>query len=130
VLRPAGVLLYDTVNRTAVSKLIYLRVLQSWRWTRFMPRGLYAAARLRPPDELATTMGKHGLHSEEARSLKPASPLRLLRAILAARRGDSDAGIARLAGMHVAESGEAPVVTYLGFATKRRSEERTTMPAR
>jgi 2-polyprenyl-6-hydroxyphenyl methylase/3-demethylubiquinone-9 3-methyltransferase len=130
VLRSGGVLLYDTVNRTAVSKLIYLHALQSWRWTRLMPRGRYTAERLRPPEELATTMSKHGLLNQEVRSLKPASPLRLLRAILAARRGDSDAGIARLAGMHVAESGEAPVVTYLGFATKRRSEERTTMPAR
>jgi 2-polyprenyl-6-hydroxyphenyl methylase / 3-demethylubiquinone-9 3-methyltransferase len=61
VLRPRGVLLYDTVNRTALSKLIYLAALQSWRWTRIMPRGRYAPDRLRPPDELATAMSNHGL---------------------------------------------------------------------
>jgi 2-polyprenyl-6-hydroxyphenyl methylase / 3-demethylubiquinone-9 3-methyltransferase len=61
VLRPRGVLLYDTVNRTALSKLIYLGALQSWRWTRIMPRVRYAPDRLRPPDELATAMSNHGL---------------------------------------------------------------------
>jgi hypothetical protein len=72
-------------------------------------------------------MRKHGLHNQEVRSLKPASPLRLLRSILSAKRGDiDDAGLARLAGMHVAESGESPAVTYLGFATKRQSDARTT----
>jgi 2-polyprenyl-6-hydroxyphenyl methylase / 3-demethylubiquinone-9 3-methyltransferase len=128
VLRPGGVLLYDTVNRTTVSKLIYLRALQSWRWTRLMPRGRYTAERLRPPDELTTTMSNHGLLNQEVRSLKPASAQRLIRAILAAKRGDvDDASLARLAGMHVAERGEPPPVTYLGFASKRQPEEPTAV---
>jgi 2-polyprenyl-6-hydroxyphenyl methylase / 3-demethylubiquinone-9 3-methyltransferase len=119
ILRPRGVLVYDTVNRTALSKLIYLGALQSWRWTRIMPRGRYAPERLRRPDELATAMSKHGLRNEEVRALLPAGPLRLLRSLLRGKRGDvDDAELARLAGMHVAESGKRPEVTYLGFATK------------
>jgi 2-polyprenyl-6-hydroxyphenyl methylase / 3-demethylubiquinone-9 3-methyltransferase len=119
ILRPRGALVYDTVNRTTLSKLIYLGALQSWRWTRIMPRGRYAPERLRPPDELATAMSKHGLRNHEVRALLPASPLRLLRALLRGKHGEvDDAELARLAGMHVADSGKRPEVTYLGFATK------------
>jgi hypothetical protein len=49
----------------------------------------------------------------------PANPLRLLRAILRARRGSiSDAELARLAGMHLAPPGKHAEVTYLGFGLK------------
>jgi 2-polyprenyl-6-hydroxyphenyl methylase/3-demethylubiquinone-9 3-methyltransferase len=119
VLRPRGALLYDTVNRTAISGLIYLGALQSWRWTRMMPRNRYAWERLRPPDELAATMSKQGLRNQDVSALMPASPLRLLRAMLRARRGGIEgAELARLAGMHVAPRGKRPEVTYLGFATE------------
>jgi 2-polyprenyl-6-hydroxyphenyl methylase / 3-demethylubiquinone-9 3-methyltransferase len=118
VLRSRGVLLYDTVNRTGLSKLIYLGALQSWRWTRIMPRGRPAPDRLRTPDELATAMSNHGLRNQDVSALLPASPLRLLRSLLRAKRGDiEDAELALLAGMH-ADSGKPPKVTYFGFATK------------
>jgi 2-polyprenyl-6-hydroxyphenyl methylase / 3-demethylubiquinone-9 3-methyltransferase len=118
VLRPGGALLYDTVNRTRLSRLIYLGALQSWRLTRVMPRDRYAWERFRPPDELAATMTKHGLSNRDVTAFLPASPPRLLRALLRARRGDIEDGeLARLAGMHIAE-GKRPEVTYLGFAIK------------
>jgi 2-polyprenyl-6-hydroxyphenyl methylase / 3-demethylubiquinone-9 3-methyltransferase len=118
VLRSEGALLYDTVNRTRLSRLIYLGALQSWRWTRVMPHDRYAWERLRPPDELAAAMTKHGLCNRDVSALMPASPPRLLRALLRARRGDiDDDELARLAGMHVAD-GKRPEVTYLGFAIK------------
>jgi 2-polyprenyl-6-hydroxyphenyl methylase / 3-demethylubiquinone-9 3-methyltransferase len=119
VLRPHGALLYDTVNRTGLSRLIYLGALQSWRWTRFMPRDRYAWERLRPPRELMATMAGHGLYNRDIIAFQPASPLRLLRATLRARRGEiDDAESARLAGMHLTP-GKPPVVTYVGFAIKR-----------
>ena len=120
MLRRQGVFLYDTVNRTQLSRLIYLGALQSWRWTRCMPPDRYAWERLRPPAELAATMARHGLRNEEVIGFLPANPLRLLRAILRARRGDiSDAELARLAGMHLAPPGKHAEVTYLGFGLKR-----------
>jgi 2-polyprenyl-6-hydroxyphenyl methylase/3-demethylubiquinone-9 3-methyltransferase len=118
VLRPGGALLYDTVNRTRLSRLIYLGALQSWRLTRVMPPDRYSWERFRPPDELAASMTKHGLSNRDASALLPASPPRLLRALLRARRGDIEDGeLARLAGMHIAD-GKRPEVTYLGFAIK------------
>jgi 2-polyprenyl-6-hydroxyphenyl methylase/3-demethylubiquinone-9 3-methyltransferase len=119
VLRPGGVLLYDTVSRTALSRLIYLGALQSWRWTRIMPRDRYAWDRLRHPDDLARRLAEHGLRNEDVRGFLPASPVRLLRATRRARRGDiDDAELAQLAGMRLAPAGKRPDVTYLGFAVK------------
>jgi 2-polyprenyl-6-hydroxyphenyl methylase/3-demethylubiquinone-9 3-methyltransferase len=119
VLRPQGTLLYDTVSRTRLSRLVYLGALQSWRWSRFMPRDRYAWDRLRPPDQLAAKLAEHGLRNRDVTAFLPASPLRLLRAILRARRGGvSDPELARLAGMHLAPPGARPEVTYLGFAVK------------
>jgi hypothetical protein len=87
---------------------------------------LLSAERLRTPGELATTMSNHGPLNQEVRSLKPASPLRLPRSIHAAKRGQiRDAKLASL-GMHVADGGESPVVTYRGFA-RRQSELTTTV---
>jgi 2-polyprenyl-6-hydroxyphenyl methylase / 3-demethylubiquinone-9 3-methyltransferase len=118
VLRPGGALLYDTVTRTALSRLIYLGALQSWRWTRIMPHGRYAWERMRPPDELARTMATHGLRSDDITCFLPASPTRLLRAVLLARRrGISDEDLAQLAGMRLSPAAKHPDVTYLGFAT-------------
>jgi 2-polyprenyl-6-hydroxyphenyl methylase / 3-demethylubiquinone-9 3-methyltransferase len=49
VLRRRGALLYDTVSRTLLSRLVYLGALQSWPWTRCVPRHRHAWDRLRPP---------------------------------------------------------------------------------
>lgn len=120
VLADGGTLIYDTVNRTKLSKLIYLGAFQTWRWSRMVPPGRYAWERLRPPDELATTLATHGLTNGDVRGFLPGSPVRLVRATLRARRGRiSDPDLAKLAGMHLAPVGKKPPVTYLGFATKQ-----------
>jgi 2-polyprenyl-6-hydroxyphenyl methylase/3-demethylubiquinone-9 3-methyltransferase len=119
VLRPGGVFIYDTVARTRLSRLIYLGVMQSWRWTRIAPAGRYAWERLRDPDELAHKLARHGLRNEEIRGFLPANPVRMVQATRRARHGDiGDAELADLAGMRLAPAGKRPDVTYLGFAIR------------
>jgi 2-polyprenyl-6-hydroxyphenyl methylase/3-demethylubiquinone-9 3-methyltransferase len=115
-LRPGGVLVYDTVTRTAISRLIYLGLFQALPMTRIMPPGRYAAARLRKPAELAEALGRHGLHNVDICEFKPADPRQLLTAVLARRRGKiTDAQIPGIVGFDLAP--DRPVhVTYLGFA--------------
>jgi 2-polyprenyl-6-hydroxyphenyl methylase/3-demethylubiquinone-9 3-methyltransferase len=130
MLRPQGVFLYDTVNRTQLSRLIYLGAMQSWRWTRYMPPDRYAWERLRPPAELAATMARYGLRNEEVTGFLPANPLRLLWAILRARRGNiADADLAELAGMRLAQPGKHAAVTYLGFGIKQNCSSLTGAPS-
>jgi 2-polyprenyl-6-hydroxyphenyl methylase / 3-demethylubiquinone-9 3-methyltransferase len=119
LLRRDGVLFYDTVNRTPVSRLIYLGAFQRLPQTRIMPRGRYTAARLRTPEEVAATLAAHGLRNEDVCSFKPANVLDLVRATVARRKGTiDDEAIPGMTGFVLEPEGK-PIVTYLGHARKR-----------
>ncbi|MEU4420913.1 methyltransferase domain-containing protein [Actinoplanes sp. NPDC024001] len=118
VLRPGGTLVYDTVNRTAPGRAVYLGAFQGFRFTRIMPPGRYAAARLRPPAEVARVLAAHGLHSEDVCGFRPASVVRLVTAVLRRRRGRlTDDEVGPLTGFVLDPKGP-PLVTYLGWAAK------------
>ncbi|MFC5185549.1 class I SAM-dependent methyltransferase [Actinomadura harenae] len=116
LLRPDGVLFYDTVNRTPLSRLIYLGAFQALPFTRIMPSGRYATARLRTPQEVTAALAAHGLENEDICSFKPKNVLDLVRATVARRAGriDDDA-IPGLTGFVLEPTGK-PLVTYLGHA--------------
>jgi 2-polyprenyl-6-hydroxyphenyl methylase/3-demethylubiquinone-9 3-methyltransferase len=118
VLKPGGVLVYDTVNRTLLSRLIYLGAFQALPMTRIVPPGRYAAARLRTPAELADVLDRHGLHNEDICGFKPKNPLNLIKATLARRSGRiTDEDIPPIVDFVLTPDGR-PVVTYLGYARK------------
>ncbi|RFU40224.1 methyltransferase domain-containing protein [Actinomadura logoneensis] len=121
LLRPDGVLFYDTVNRTPVSRLIYLGAFQALPQTRIMPRGRYTAARLRTPQEVAAAFAAHGLQNEDVCSFKPANVLDLVRAVVARRKGRiDDEAIPAMTGFVLEPNGK-PIVTYLGHALARKN---------
>jgi 2-polyprenyl-6-hydroxyphenyl methylase/3-demethylubiquinone-9 3-methyltransferase len=119
VVKPGGVLVYDTVNRTLLSRLVYLGAFQSLPMTRIMPPGRYAAARLRTPAELTAMLSRHGLHNEDICGFKPKDPRSLVKATLARRRGQiTDEEIPPIVDFVLDPRGR-PLVTYLGYARKR-----------
>ncbi|OLT31694.1 hypothetical protein BJF79_00365 [Actinomadura sp. CNU-125] len=123
-LKPGGALVYDTVNRTVPAKLVYLGAFQRLPWTRIMPPGRYASARLRRPSEVEALFRRHGLHPEGVCGFKPASVAGLVKTVLARRRGEiGDDGVASMAGVVLDPDGP-PVVTYLGHARKRGAPDR------
>ncbi|MEV7526469.1 hypothetical protein [Streptomyces sp. NPDC091371] len=110
---------YDTVNRTPVSRLIYLGAFQAFPATRIMPRGRYAAHRLRRPAELAEALGRVGLSPQDVTSFKPRDVRSLVRATRGRRRGTlTDEQLPELVDM-VLEPEGSPVGTYLGHAVHR-----------
>ncbi|MDT3398244.1 methyltransferase domain-containing protein [Streptomyces sp. B1866] len=118
VLGPGGLLVYDTVNRSPLARVIYLGAFQSLPFTRIMPPGRYAAARLRPPAEVAAALERAGLRNEDTCDFKPKNPLRLVKAVLARRSGRiTDEEIAPIVDMVLVPDGR-PLVTYLGYARK------------
>ncbi|WP_405705428.1 methyltransferase domain-containing protein [Streptomyces xanthophaeus] len=119
VLRPGGAFVYDTVNRTLVSRLIYLGAFQAFPGTRIMPRGRYAAQRLRRPAELAEALGRAGLTAKGVTGFKPRDVLSLVRATRGRRRGTlTDDQLPGLVDMVLEPEGN-PVVTYLGYGVRR-----------
>lgn len=119
VLRPGGAFLYDTVNRTPASRLIYLGAFQAFPGTRIMPRGRYAAHRLRRPAELAQAFDRAGLSAKDVSAFKPRDVRSLVSATLGRRRGTlTDEQLPALVDMALCPEGR-PVVTYLGYAVRR-----------
>jgi 2-polyprenyl-6-hydroxyphenyl methylase/3-demethylubiquinone-9 3-methyltransferase len=123
VLRPGGILAYDTVNRTVLGRAVYLGAFQGVPFTRIMPPGRYAADRLRPPAEVEAAFAAHGLRNADVCGFKPASIGRLVAAVLRRRRGRlTDAEVGPLTGFVLDPKGP-PLVTYLGWAAKPDAAE-------
>lgn len=118
LLDSGGVLIYDTVNRTPLSRAIYLGAFQTLPMTRIMPHGRYAAARLRPPAEVAEALQRHGLRNKDICGFKPKDARSLVKATLARRRGRiTDEEIPPMVAFVLTPDGP-PLVTYLGYARK------------
>ncbi|MEU8887816.1 class I SAM-dependent methyltransferase [Streptomyces sp. NPDC048442] len=123
VLCPGGAFVYDTVDRTLVSRLIYLGAFQTFPGTRIMPRGRYAAQRLRRPAELADALGRAGLIAKDVSAFKPRDVRSLVRATRGRRRGTlTDEQLPDLVDM-VLEPDGSPVVTYLGYGVRGGGHE-------
>ena len=117
-LRPGGVLIYDTVTRTLLSRLVYLVGFQRLPATRIVPPGRYSAARLRRPEELAAALARPGLICGDVCSFEPGSGRELVASVLARRRGKITDDDVPSALRFRLSPGHHPVVTYLGFARK------------
>jgi 2-polyprenyl-6-hydroxyphenyl methylase / 3-demethylubiquinone-9 3-methyltransferase len=65
VLRPGGIVFYDTINRTALSKLIFIKITQEWKLTRIAPRNLHAWEMFIKPHELLQSLKKHGFDNKD-----------------------------------------------------------------
>ncbi|MFI0731301.1 class I SAM-dependent methyltransferase [Streptomyces sp. NPDC021225] len=117
-LAPDGVLVYDTVNRTLVSRLIYLIAFQRLPMTRIMPPGRYAAERMRTPAEMTEALRRHELRNQDICDFKPRDPRSLVKATMDRRRGRiTDEEIPPIVDFVLAPD-TRPQVTYLGYARK------------
>jgi 2-polyprenyl-6-hydroxyphenyl methylase / 3-demethylubiquinone-9 3-methyltransferase len=117
VLRPSGVYLFDTINRTARSRLVVIKLLQEWRLTAWMPRDLHAWDHFITPDELRAALGRHGLTGRGIVGIGPGvKPPRLLRLLYQLHRGTISHGeFGRRARFVVTKDLR---VSYAGYATK------------
>jgi 2-polyprenyl-6-hydroxyphenyl methylase / 3-demethylubiquinone-9 3-methyltransferase len=71
VTKPGGLFLYDTVNRTFVSKMVMIKVMQEWRSTAFAAPNSHVWEKFIKPEELAYLFRRHGLEQREARGIVP-----------------------------------------------------------
>ena len=93
VLRPGGIYVFDTINRTLPSRLVMIKLFQDWRPTRFMPRHLHDWHQFIKPAELRPVLERHGLGVKEVVGLSPsASPLKLIGLLRSIHRGEITPG--------------------------------------
>jgi 2-polyprenyl-6-hydroxyphenyl methylase / 3-demethylubiquinone-9 3-methyltransferase len=117
VLRPGGVFLYDTINRTRASRLVVIKLMQEWRWSSWVPAGLHDWDRFVTPEELGQMMRGVGLRPREIVGLVPAvGPVAMLRAIRDRKRGRiTTSELGRRAPIR---EGRDTSVAYMGHAVK------------
>lgn len=119
VLRPGGVFVYDTINRSLLSALIVVRLAQEWRWSRFLPPDLHDPNRFITPVELRARLRRRGLRSGEQTGVLPGiGPLRALWLLWRQRRGAIDYGELGRGLVKGLRPGGPPLVLYLGWARK------------
>ncbi|MFD4293419.1 bifunctional 2-polyprenyl-6-hydroxyphenol methylase/3-demethylubiquinol 3-O-methyltransferase UbiG [Rhodococcus sp. NPDC058505] len=79
-LKPGGVFLFDTINRTRTSRLVAIKLMQQWRWSRLFDTDVHDWAMCIRPAELVDALGRGGLRAGAIVGLGPRSrnPLRVL----------------------------------------------------
>jgi len=126
VLRPGGLYLFDTVNRTRTSKLLAIKVAQQWPLTRLTDVAIHDWDMFVTPAELAAILERHGLAPGETTGLGArAKPLAVLRSLASARLGRITYGeLSRRLDVGQVSS---TAVSYMGFATRTPLSKREAL---
>jgi 2-polyprenyl-6-hydroxyphenyl methylase/3-demethylubiquinone-9 3-methyltransferase len=118
VLKPGGVFLYDTLNRTWISKLVAIKISQEWRRWAFMPPNLHVWEMFIKPAEIKKLLHDCCLEWKEHRGMKPDAPLPKLLGYLR-RRAKGEWTYTELGQrVHLVESWSTALM-YMGYALKR-----------
>jgi len=119
VLKPGGVFVFDTINRTWRSKLVAIKLAQEWP-TRFIPADVHVWEKFIRPQELAAHMAAHRLHVGEFVGLSPPkNPLPALAAFAGHKLGRL--GFGELGERVRLEASNDLSVSYMGFALRSRA---------
>jgi len=120
VLTPGGVFFYDTINRTGKSKLVAIKLMQEWSWSRIMPPGLHDWDLFIKPEELAASLRQAGLDPRELVGMVPGiHPLGLIKAVWDWKTGKISFG--ELGRRVRFKESEDTSISFLGYALKGSS---------
>jgi 2-polyprenyl-6-hydroxyphenyl methylase / 3-demethylubiquinone-9 3-methyltransferase len=117
VLKPGGLYLFDTINRSLKSKLLVIKMMQEWPFTRITDAAIHDWDMFIKPAELAGVLTRHGLEAGEIVGLGPRAKLPdVVRGFASARQGRITYGeLSRRLDFGRVRSTTA---SYMGFATK------------
>jgi 2-polyprenyl-6-hydroxyphenyl methylase / 3-demethylubiquinone-9 3-methyltransferase len=122
VMKPGGLYLFDTINRTAASRILAIKLMQEWPLTRILDTELHVWKKFIKPSELASLLIGNGLQPAGLSGLAPrANPLAMLRGFIQARQGRITYGelSRRLDFGQVRRTS----LSYMGYAVKREDQE-------
>ena len=123
VLKPGGLYLFDTINRTWRSRLFAIKLAQQWRLTRLTDVAFHDWDMFITPAELTVILTRHGLALGELTGLGArARPVTVLRGLAAARRGRITYG--EFSRRLDAGPVRSQAVSYMGYAVRRLLEVR------
>jgi len=118
VLKPGGIFIYDTINRTVISKLVAINVLQEWKRWAILPAKLHIWDMFIRPNELKGLLRQNDLDWKGHRGIKPDIPsykiLRYLHQRAKGKISNEEFG----AKFRLIE-GNSLCVSYMGYAIKK-----------
>lgn len=117
VLKPGGIFLYDTINRTLASWLVMIKLFQEWASTSLMPPDLHDWKMFIKPAELLSKLAGNGLENRDLTGLKSSvNPIYAIRILRARKRGEISY-LEAMRRLDLRESGDTGVL-YAGYARK------------
>lgn len=127
VMKPGGLYLFDTINRTLMSKIIAIKVMQQWRPTRIFDAAVHDWGMFIKPAELAQGLTRHGLEVGEMVGLGPRANIpTVLASLIRAHNGWISFGeVSRRLDVGEVKS---KAISYMGFSTKRAPSPAGTSP--
>jgi len=118
VLRPGGLFFYDTINRTFISKIAIIKVMQEWRSTAFAEPHSHVWEKFIKPAELTAIFARHGLEQREMAGIMPRrNPIATLLDLR--RRVQGKITFKELGRRLDFQESEHLEGSYMGYATRR-----------
>jgi 2-polyprenyl-6-hydroxyphenyl methylase/3-demethylubiquinone-9 3-methyltransferase len=117
ILKPGGVFFYDTINRTRFSKLVAIKLMQEWQFTRYAPPNLHVWDMFITPDELNAAFTRHSLQNREIVGSQPGiNPIQVIMAVRQFKAGKISAtDLGRRMVLHESKNIAG---SYMGYAVK------------
>jgi len=118
VLRPGGVFIYDTINRTFMSYLSVITIAQDFPLTRFAPKNAHVWHKFIRPKEFLPLFTKNKLKSIEQVGMAPSvNPIVMLWYILQTKYSNLD--FATFGEKTQFEISKSKAISYLGYCVKQ-----------
>ena len=117
VLKPNGIFIYDTINRTDYSKAVLIDLAQENESTRFLPPNLHAWEMFIKPEELEASLERYGLQNKDIKGIIPVEdPAPMLMVMQQHNAGE----ISTIEFAKCLSPGEGPFIDgfYMGYAIK------------
>lgn len=117
VLKPGGLFLYDTVNRTWLSWLFLIKIAQDWHRWAFMEPNQHVYRRFIKPTELASKLVRYGFVHQQTRGM--VADYNVLKTLYYLRKRTSGAWTFRELGSRMTlREGRDTRLSYMGWARK------------
>ena len=117
VLKPKGFFIYDTINKTLMSRIGAIEVAQNIPWTCFMPKNTHVWHKFIRPNHFKMILQKQKLNHIEQQGMGPSiNPLRMVHTIRQLKTGKID--YATFGHKTKFEYTKSKAISYLGCAQK------------
>jgi 2-polyprenyl-6-hydroxyphenyl methylase / 3-demethylubiquinone-9 3-methyltransferase len=117
VLKPGGAFIFDTFNRTFISKLVAIKIWQEWKRWAFMPPSLHVWEMFVTPEELKATLQEKGFHLKEFQGSKPSVSMLTMLSYLR-KRAKGEWNFRQLGEKFILVEDKDMNMLYLGLAVK------------